>query len=437
MRASELAAVEGRLEAFLGELIAFMGRKDRRAWAGAYVRGLLLDGERKSAEPMATRLGRSKQGLQQFVSQSPWPAAALLEGLVRREARRPAPAYWIIDETSFPKAGKHSVGVARQYCGALGKLANCQVAVSLHRAGERAGESRPLSWRLYLPEGWTEDVARRRAADVPAEVSYQSKTDLALAVLDEALGWGAPPGVVLADEAYGGSFEWRAALRERALRYAVRVPWTTTGWREAPRFEPPKLTAQGRPARRPRPLGPAPQDVREIARGLPPEAWTQVTWRQGSKGAQTNRFARLPVWAANGWRSGPQPERVGETLLVEWPADAPEPTRYWLARNCPWPSWWPRPKRAGASSRTTANSRGNSVSTTSRAAPGRAGATTSLWSRRPSPSCVPSSVGALPAPKKRPPPTLPAMRRLLQAVLIRWSGRCPWCRTPFEHPQST
>ena len=154
MRASELAAVEGRLEALLGGLTGFLGRRDRRAWAGAYVRGLLLDGERKSAEPMAARLGRSKQGLQQFVSQSPWPAATLLEGLVRREARRAAaPAYWIIDETSFPKAGKHSVGVARQYCGALGKLANCQVAVSLHRAGERPGEGRPLSWRLYSARG--------------------------------------------------------------------------------------------------------------------------------------------------------------------------------------------------------------------------------------------------------------------------------------------
>lgn len=123
MRASELAAVESRLEAFLADLTAFMGRKDRRAWAGAYVRGLLLEGERKSAEPMAARLGRSKQGLQQFVSQSPWPAATLLAGLVARETRREAPAYWIIDETSFPKAGQHPVGVARQYCGALGKIA--------------------------------------------------------------------------------------------------------------------------------------------------------------------------------------------------------------------------------------------------------------------------------------------------------------------------
>ena len=171
---------------------------------------------------------------------------------------------------------------------------------------------------------------RRR---VPAEVIYQSKTDLALVAIDEALGWGAYPGLVLADEAYGGSFEWRAALRQRGLRYAVRVPWTTTAWQAAPVFEAQKLTAKGRPARRPRPLGPEPRDVREIARALPAGAWVQVTWRQGSKGPQTNRFARLPLWAANGWRQGPQPQRVQETLLIEWPQDAPEPTRYWIAQT--------------------------------------------------------------------------------------------------------
>ena len=207
------------------------------------------------------------------------------------------------------------------------------VAVSLHRAGQRAGESRPLFWRLHLPGAWTNDPARRAAAGIPAEVVHQSKTDLALAVIDEALRWAAYPGVVLADEACGGSSEWRAALRQRALRYAVRVPWTTTGWRAAPLFEAQKLTAKGRAARRPRPLGAEPQDVRQIARALPAEAWQEVTWRQGSKGPQTGRFARLPLWAAHGWRQGPQPARVEETLLIEWPVDAPEPTRYWLAQT--------------------------------------------------------------------------------------------------------
>ena len=154
MQARALRRLEKRLESFLSRLTATMGRAERRHWAGVYVRGLLLDGERKSVEPMAARLGESDQDLQHFVSQSPWSADALLEGLAKTTATTP-PAYWVIDETSFPKAGSHSAGVQRQYCGALGKKANCQIAVSLHRADDAAGSSQPLGWRLYLPESWT------------------------------------------------------------------------------------------------------------------------------------------------------------------------------------------------------------------------------------------------------------------------------------------
>lgn len=394
------------------------------------MRGLLLDGERKSVEPMAARLGKSDQSLQRFVSQSPWPAATLLEGLVGREARRQAPAYWIIDETSFPKAGAYSVGVARQYCGALGKLANCQVAVSLHRAGERPApaQSRPLSWRLCLPETWAAEPARRVTAGIPQHVTYQSKPNLVLAVLDEALGWGAKAGVVLADEAYGGSFEWRAPLRQRALAYAVRVPWTTTGWEEAPVLEAQKVTAKGRSARRPRPLGAEPRDVCAIARGLPAGAWQEVTWRQGSKGAQTNRFARLSLWAANGWRSGPQPPRVEETLPLEWPAGAAEPTRYWLARLG---TDLALPKLVAAKARWRVEQdyrelkRKNWAWTTLKVAPGRAWQHHVPWSRR----LRLFARGTTPPghPKKAPADPLPAVRRLLQSALIRLCGRCPWC----------
>lgn len=151
MQAHELERVEKSLESFLAGLTASMGRSERRHWAGVYVRGLLLDGERKSIEPMATRLGQSDQALQQFVSQSPWSADVLLEALAKETARSPSD-HWIIDETSFPKAGDCSAGVQRQYGGALGKKANCQIAVSLHRADGQGGTSQPLAWRLYLPE---------------------------------------------------------------------------------------------------------------------------------------------------------------------------------------------------------------------------------------------------------------------------------------------
>ena len=220
----------------------------------------------------------------------------------------------------------------RQYCGALGKKANCQIAVSLHRADEAAGQSQPLSWRLFLPESWTQDPARCQRAGVPPEAVHQSKLDLALGLLDQALGWKLPPGVVLADEAYGGGFEWRASLRERDLFYCVRVPWTTTGWQEAPRFGLPEPVRRGRPARRGRLLSPEPTNLLAIAQALPASAWKTVTWRQGTKGPQRSRFASLSLWAAHGWKQGPQPERVEEVALIEWPEDQPAPTRYWLAR---------------------------------------------------------------------------------------------------------
>ena len=331
MQARELERLDKRLEGFLATLTAGLGRLERRRWAGVYVRGLCSMASAKASNRWPRGLGESDQDLHHFVSHSPWSADVLLEGLAKTTATA-APAYWIIDETSFPKAGSHSAGVQRQYCGALGKKANCQLAVSLHRADEAAGTSQPLCWRLFLPESWTDDPARCQRAGVPPGIVHQSKLDLALELLDQVLGWKLPAGVVLADEAYGGSFEWRLALRERHFFYCVRVPWTTTGWQEPPRFGPPEPVRRGRPALRGPLLSPEPKNLLAIAQGLPASAWKRVTWRQGTKGAQRSRFASLPVWAAHGWKQGPQPERVEETVLVEWPAGEPAPTRYWLAR---------------------------------------------------------------------------------------------------------
>jgi SRSO17 transposase len=163
MQARELKRLDKSLEGFLAKLTAGLGRSERRHWAGVYVRGLLLAGERKSIEPMASRLGESDQDMQHFVSQSPCSADLLLEALAKTAALT-TPGYWIVDETSLPKAGQHSAGVQQQYCGALGKKANCQLAVSLHGADEAAGTSQPLSWCLFLPESWTEDAARCQRA---------------------------------------------------------------------------------------------------------------------------------------------------------------------------------------------------------------------------------------------------------------------------------
>ena len=333
MQRRELKRVEKSLESFLAGLTASMGRSERRHWAGVYVRGLLLDGERKSIEPMAMRLGASDQALQPFVHQSPWSADVLLEGLARATARSPSD-YWIIDETSFPKAGAYSAGVQRQDGGALGKKANCQIAVSPHRANEQNGTSQPLSWRLYLPESWTPgDPARRQQAGVPSPVVHQSKLELALGLRSTGRGTGrCPPG-------WCSPTRRTAAASSGARRGAPAASATpcaclgrTTGWVEEPRFGVPATPLRGRPAHRHSLLSPEPKNLLTIAQVLPASAWKRVMWHRGSKGVQHGRLATFPLWAANGWRQGAHPERVEEVALVEWPAGEPAPTRYWLAQ---------------------------------------------------------------------------------------------------------
>jgi len=319
MNPQQLRGLEQRLERFLAEMTAPLGREERRHWAGMYTRGLLLDGERKSIEPLAQRVnGGNVQAMQQFIGQSPWAAEQVQELLNRRlDDVLSAATYWLVDETSFPKQGKHSVGVARQYCGSLGKIANCQVAVSLHWSTEDF--SFPLGWRLYLPESWVNDTQRRRKSGVPEAIGFQSKPDLGLALLDQALAWGLRPGIVLSDSGYGDSYQWRAALRKRTLTYCVQVEGKTGVWRKAP----------GR-NRMPRPIS-----LTELARRLPAKAWRTLTWREGSKGKQRSRFAMVVVWAAHGWRPGEQIVRVPETVLIEWPAGSDQPEKFWLSNLSP------------------------------------------------------------------------------------------------------
>ncbi|MDE3181301.1 MAG: IS701 family transposase, partial [Acidobacteriota bacterium] len=178
------------MEQFLVDLLEPMGRSERRHWGSVYIRGLLLDGERKSIEPLAARLPEGNvQALQQMVGQSPWPWTPVWERLAKRMTAELEPEpVWVIDDTGFPKQGRHSPGVERQYSGTLGKTGNCQVAVSLHQAGEQANTI--LGWRLYLPKSWTEDAERRTQAGIPAEVTFQEKWRLALELLGQARAWG-------------------------------------------------------------------------------------------------------------------------------------------------------------------------------------------------------------------------------------------------------
>jgi SRSO17 transposase len=332
MKPRTLKTLETRLTRFLEELIEPMGRSERRRWAQVYVQGLLLDGARKSIEPIANRIAEADvQALRQFVGQSPWP----VEEVQRRLAAKVVdvlsePEVWILDETSFPKAGEHSVGVARQYCGALGKIANCQVAVSLHWSSAEA--SCPLSWRLYLPKEWIEDRERAAQVKLPAGMTYQSKTELALGLIDQALAWQIPILPLVADSFYGNEFDFRQQLRQRHLSYVVEVEPSTVIWTEDPNLPLPPPKPTGRPRRYP-PLEalPRPENLKRVAQQLPASAWKNITWRQGSRGPQRSRFATIPVWAAHGWREQKHPQRVLEWLLLEWPEAKVEPSKYWLA----------------------------------------------------------------------------------------------------------
>jgi SRSO17 transposase len=333
MKRQELKGLDNRLEHFLEQLLEPLGRRERRHWARIYIEGLLLDGERKSIEPIANRIeGADVQALRQFVGQSPWAVEEIQHRLAERMVDLLSePEVWILDETSFPKAGEHSVGVARQYCGVLGKIANCQVAVSLHWSSLEF--SCPLSWRLYLPQEWLEDPQRAAEVKLPAEIRYQSKTELALELIDQAVSWEIPVMPVVADSFYGNDFGFRENLRQRQLPYVMAVEPTTVVWRQDPKVDLPPPKKTGRPRQFP-PVEslPQPEDLLTIAQHLPRSAWQMVTWRKGSQAPQRSRFAKLKIWAAHGWRKQAHPERVPEWLLIEWPLGEEKPTKYWLGR---------------------------------------------------------------------------------------------------------
>jgi SRSO17 transposase len=306
-----------------------LGRKDRHPWAEAYVRGLLLEGERKSIEPMAKRLPDGNvQALQHFIGKSPWPYEPVRQQLAGVLCPEMGPGLWIVDDTGFPKQGKHSVGVARQYSGTLGKVANCQVAVSLQHATATA--SLPVDWALYLPEEWTEDPARCAAAGVPVPVRHRPKWRLALDLIDRARRAGLADQRVIADAGYGTIAEFRAELRARRLSYVVGVESGIGVWTRWPRRRRPNTGGRGRPPTRWDYGGQRPRSVLDVARTLPDAAYHTVTWRQGSKGKLTSRFARVRVWPSHGYHEGKPPE-CEQWLLIEWPADAAQPMKYWLA----------------------------------------------------------------------------------------------------------
>ena len=323
-----IRAQRERLKGFLDEMLLTLGRSERRQWGDVYVRGLLATGGRKATASMAARVSDGNvQAMQQFIGQSPWSWDPLRKGLARRlvEALHPVAA-WVVDDTGFPKKGPHSVGVARQYSGTLGKIGNCQVAVSLHYATDDAAV--PLDFALYLPEEWLEQERRQKAA-IPKDVTFQPKWALALVLIDRALAWEVPRGVIVADVGYGNTTEFRTGLAERKLLFVVGVQNTTAVWVDSGNLGNPSRGCRGQPRRKPLEVG-APMSVAEVSQSWLQERWQRVTWREGTKGPMTSRFAAARVLPSHSYQHGGLKEEP-LWLLAEWPEDEAAPTKFWLA----------------------------------------------------------------------------------------------------------
>jgi SRSO17 transposase len=340
MDLEQSVSIERRFAAYVERLVQVIGHADRAGPLRDYCVGLVMPCERKSVEPMAAltapeRVAAQHQSLLHFVGQSAWSDEAVLSKvreLVLPAIERHGPIEaWIIDDTSFPKQGRHSVGVARQYCGELGKTDNCQAAVTLSVANHAA--SLPVAYRLYLPREWAWDAARRRKAGVPKTIKFASKTQIALAQIEAACAAGIPRGVVLMDHGYGSSLELRTGVSALGLSYVASINPQTSVW--APGVEPlaPKVWSGrgGKPSKRLRRDGQhRPCSVKQLALSLPHKAWRTIRWREGTSDWLSSRFARVRVHPARGDDRMAE-RRPEEWLLIEWPPGEIEPTNYWLS----------------------------------------------------------------------------------------------------------
>lgn len=348
-----------RLVAFAGEMLGGLARADQRAKGELYVRGLMLDGKRKSMQPMAERLGVDHQGLQQFVTSSTWDYVDVRRRVAQWAETFIDPCAYVVDDTGFPKDGSDSPGVARMYSGSLGKVGNCQIGVSVHAVTDWA--SAAIDWRLFIPKSWDPDalgddvdpdtvaeIRRRRArSKIPDNVGHREKWRQVLDMLDEIIGdeqaggWGLARRPVVGDAGYGDTTEFRLGLDERGLPYVLAVKGTTSAYPADATLDTPRYGGRGRP--------PVPRyrdeatNLAALALGAGRRALHRVTWRHGSRknarnptAVMASRFLALRVRPANRdiprGADGALPECW---LIAEWPPGKPEPTDYWLSTMPP------------------------------------------------------------------------------------------------------
>jgi len=381
---------ESRFATYVDGLVSVIGHADRAGPLRDYCVGLMLPGERKSVEPMAAKTAPARtaaqhQKLLHFVGVAAWSDEKVLAKVgemvlpeIERHGRIEA---WIIDDTGFPKKGVHSVGVARQYCGQLGKQDNCQVAVSLSIANHHA--SLPVAYRLYLPQDWAKDAERRSKVGVPEDISFKTKPEIALDQIRQAYEACLPHGVALMDAAYGNDAKLRTGISALGLTYAAGIQSNTLVWLPGAGPKPGRERVPKKGRRGEDDL----VSVKEVALGVSKKAWRTIKWREGSADWLSSRFVRLRVRLGHRHES---PEgRAEEWLLIEWPEDEDAPTKYWLStlpENISFRRLVDTAKLRGALSATIKSSNRRSGSGTMRGADGVASTITPRCASRPTDS---------------------------------------------------
>lgn len=324
-----------RLESYAAEvLVGAMNRPVQMTNGSLYLQGLIEQGPRKSLEPLVARLGGGAdyQSLQQFLADSPWDPTVVMRAVAERVTPVIDVQAWVLDDTGFPKDGKRSPGVKRQYSGTLGKIGNCQIGVSLHAVGSKG--TVPLGWALYLPQEWCEDPERRRKAKIPESVLFKTKPELGVELIERTAGWEVADVAVLGDCAYGDKTELRARLDAAGRRYVLSVSQDTTVFAPETVFAVPDPREPGRSGRQKTRSRPdrVPEAIGMLIARQPSDAWQTVTFRDGPDGEpMTSRFCFLGVRAGNDWeKATPSPPRE-EWLIADWPEGHQAPTDYWLA----------------------------------------------------------------------------------------------------------
>jgi SRSO17 transposase len=323
--------VKERLATFMADVAGGLGRSEQRRCAGLYARGLLEAGARKSLEPMVARLGEDGdyEALQHFLADSPWDPVVIQRAVAERVAPGIGVQAWVIDDTGVVKDGKRSPGVKRQYSGTLGKIGNCQIAVSVHAVGDEG--TVPLDFALYLPEEWCEDPVRRREAKIPEGVEFQTKPQQAAGLIERAATWDIPRAPVLGDEAYGKNTELRTRLDGAGIEYVLSVNADALLYGHDTLFSV--------PARRTGSKGPAPSALRAedepvsaegFACSLDPDEFSTVTFRGKAKTRMRSRFAMVRVIAAHPVERDRYEPRE-EWLIIEWPEGQEQPSDYWTS----------------------------------------------------------------------------------------------------------